>query len=383
MHGLRTDLMIWFFGTSNRMPIFLANLVDLYFTVLLGTPDASIGKLRFIYRLFLQGWFRTSWSFWALHFNTCGAHLVNNFSWKGPVSLRTINFKLSVWRSSIVTSGWGGIQRRTSKRNFNLRGRRFWTRTSPWRNFHFSTSSNIVKNFWLLPKALVAWFEETNRRLNFRMNHPMFSTSCVDNSLLFSNVKKADGNLLENFSQQKYFGTSVTWTLEGDDVKLHFVFVHERRLTFHVHLCHFAVQSLKIHFRYFAQMFVSLQLWTFEWNFIERRFQAQWFETSNAAWILHLWAQLWRKTSTPFSTFLLWRKLQVDVQANFICQDLQLQNSFQVFLHHFFWFSLSTHKTFDVLLNFTASTITTFGINFLSLWIENFRNSCFKFLNFS
>ena len=159
--------------------------------------------------------------------------------------------------------------------------------------------------------------------------------------------------------------------------------MHERRLTFHVHLCHFAVQSLQIHFRYFAQMFVSLQLWAFEWNFIERRFQAQWFETSNAAWILHLWAQLWRKTSTPFSTFLHWRKLQVDVQANFICQDLQLQNSFQVFLHHFFWFSLSTHKTFDMLLNFTASTITTSGINFLSLWIENFRNSCSKFLNFS
>ena len=77
--------------------------------------------------------------------------------------------------------------------------------------------------------------------------------------------------------------------------------MRERRLTFHVHLCHFAVQSLKIHFKYYAQIFVSLQLWTFEWNFIERRFQAQWFETSNAAWILHLWAQLWRKTSTPFS----------------------------------------------------------------------------------
>ena len=42
------------------------------------------------------------------------------------------------------------------------------------------------------------------------MNHPMFSTSCVDNSLLLSDVKKADGNLLENFAQQKYFGTSVT-----------------------------------------------------------------------------------------------------------------------------------------------------------------------------
>ena len=97
----------------------------------------------------------------------------------------------------------------------------------------------------------------------------------------------------------------------------------------------------RFNFRYYAQVFVSLQLWTFEWNFIERRFQAQWFETSNAAWILHLWAQLWRKTSSPFSTFLHWRKLQVDVQVNFICQDLQLQNSFQVFLRHFSWFDLS------------------------------------------
>ena len=42
------------------------------------------------------------------------------------------------------------------------------------------------------------------------MNHPMFSTSCVDNSLLLFDVKEADGNLLENFAQQKYFGTSVT-----------------------------------------------------------------------------------------------------------------------------------------------------------------------------
>ena len=73
-------------------------------------------------------------------------------------------------------------------------------------------------------------------------------------------MKKADGNLLENFAQQKYFATSATCTLEGDEVKLHFVFVHERSLAFHVHLCHFAVQSLKINFRYYAQIFVSLQL---------------------------------------------------------------------------------------------------------------------------
>ena len=46
--------------------------------------------------------------------------------------------------------------------------------------------------------------------LNFMMNHPMFLISCVDNSLLLSDVKKADGNLLENLAQQKYFGTSVT-----------------------------------------------------------------------------------------------------------------------------------------------------------------------------
>ena len=104
---------------------------------------------------FSSGMISNFLKFWALHFNTCGAHLVNNFSWKGPVSLRTINFKLSVWRSSIVTSVWGGIQRRTSKRNFNLRGPRFGLRTSPSRNFGISTSSNIVKNFWLLLKALV------------------------------------------------------------------------------------------------------------------------------------------------------------------------------------------------------------------------------------
>ena len=73
-------------------------------------------------------------------------------------------------------------------------------------------------------------------------------------------MKKADGNLLENFAQQKYFATSATCTLEGDEVKLHFVFAHERSLAFHVHLCHFAVQSLKINFRYYAQIFVSLQL---------------------------------------------------------------------------------------------------------------------------
>ena len=67
-----------------------------------------------------------------------------------------------------------------------------------------------MKNFWLLLTVLVTWFEETNRRLNSKTKCPMFSTSCVDNSLLLSDVKKADGNLLENFAQQKYFGTSVT-----------------------------------------------------------------------------------------------------------------------------------------------------------------------------
>ena len=39
--------------------------------------------------------------------------------------------------------------------------------------------------------------EETKRRLNFRMNHMVLSTSCVGNPLLLSDVKKADGNLLE------------------------------------------------------------------------------------------------------------------------------------------------------------------------------------------
>ena len=65
-----------------------------------------------------------------------------------------------------------------------------------------------MKNFWLLLTALVTWFEETNRR--FKTKCPMFSTSYVDNPRLLSDVKKADGNLLENFAQQKYFGTSVT-----------------------------------------------------------------------------------------------------------------------------------------------------------------------------
>ena len=47
--------------------------------------------------------------------------------------------------------------------------------------------------------------EETKRRLNFRMNHMVLSTSCVGNPLLLSDVKKADGNLLEIFfAQQKY-----------------------------------------------------------------------------------------------------------------------------------------------------------------------------------
>ena len=77
------------------MPIFLANLVDLYFTVLLGTPDALIGKLHFIYRFFFRDDFELLEVLGtALHFNTCGAHLVNNFSWKGPISLRTINFEV-------------------------------------------------------------------------------------------------------------------------------------------------------------------------------------------------------------------------------------------------------------------------------------------------
>ena len=59
--------------------------------------------------------------------------------------------------------------------------------------------------------------EKTNRRFNFTVNHPVFSTSRVDNLLLLSDVEKADGNLLENFALQKYFGTSATWMLEGDE----------------------------------------------------------------------------------------------------------------------------------------------------------------------
>ena len=79
-----------------------------------------------------------------------------------------------------------------------------------------------------------------------------------------------------------------------------------RRLTFHVSLVSL---SLRTNFRYYAQIFVSLPLWTFEWNFIERRFQA--LEIWNFQCGLDsLWAQLWRKTSTPVSTFLHWCKLQ-------------------------------------------------------------------------
>ena len=140
-----------------------ANFLGKFGGLVLHCFAGNTGRLdwqtSFYLRIFSSGMISNFLKFWALHFNTCGAHLVNNFSWKGPVSLRTINFKLSVWRSSIVTSVWGGIQRRTSKRNFNLRGPRFWLRTSPSRNFGISTSSNIVKNFWLLLKALVTWLK--------------------------------------------------------------------------------------------------------------------------------------------------------------------------------------------------------------------------------
>ena len=52
-------------------------------------------------------------------------------------------------------------------------------------------------------KSIGDLVEETNRRLNFRMNHPMLSTSYVDNLLLLSDVRKADGNLLEIFFRSR------------------------------------------------------------------------------------------------------------------------------------------------------------------------------------
>ena len=105
------------------------------------------------------------------------------------------------------------------------------------------------------------------------------------------------------------------------------------------------------------------------------------FETSNAAWILHLWAQFWRKTSTPFSTFLHWRKLQGWCTSKLHVPRIAASEFVSSFLAliTLVWFDLGTDKTFDMLLTFTASTTTTTGINFLSLWIENFRNCCSNF----
>ena len=102
-------------------------------------------------------------------------------------------------------------------------------------------------------------------------------------------------------------------------------------------------------------------------------------ETSNAAWIL-FGRNFGGRHQFLSQLFCIDVSCKVDAQANFICQALQLQNSFEIFLHYF---DLSTHKMFDMLLNFTASRTTTSGINFLSLWIEDFRNSCSKFWNSS
>ena len=133
---------------------------------------------------------------------------MNNFSWKGLVSLRTINFKLNLWKSLIVTSGWGGIQKRTSKRNFKLRGPKSWTRTSPWRNFDFSTRNNIVKNFWHPKRSsglnfVFLIFDLLNFKINVEwyfkihfwdpdfeaMNHPLRHPA-VDNPLLIYSVQR-------------------------------------------------------------------------------------------------------------------------------------------------------------------------------------------------
>ena len=211
MHGLRTDLMIWFFfGTSNRMPICLANLVDLYFTVLLGTQDASIGKLHFIYRFFSSG-------------------MISNFLKVLSTALQYLESspreQLRLERSHLFEDHQLQTERvKKPHSDFWLR----WNSENDFKEKLQSSRSKILNKDLTLEELRILHekqhceellatsesigdlVEKTNRRLNFRMNHPMFSTSCVDNSLLLSDVKKADGNLLENFAQQKYFGTSVT-----------------------------------------------------------------------------------------------------------------------------------------------------------------------------
>ena len=192
------------------MPIFLANLVDLYFTVLLGTPDALIGKLHFCYRFFL---FRDDFEL----LEVLGTAL--QYLWSSPRE------QLQLERSHLVEDHQ--LQTERVKRphsDFCLR----WNSEKDFKEKLQSSRSKFLNKDLALEELPLLYekqhceellatsesigdlVEKTNRRLNSRMNHPMFPTSYVDNPRLLSDVKKADGNLLENFAQQKYFGTSVT-----------------------------------------------------------------------------------------------------------------------------------------------------------------------------
>ena len=191
------------------MPIFLANLVDLYFTVLLGTPAALIGKLHF-FTDFSSGVISNFLKF-------LGTAL--QYLWSSPRE------QLQLERSHLVEDHQLQTERvKKPHSDFCLR----WNSEKDFKEKLQSSRSKILTKDLTFEELRLLYekqhceellatsdsigdlVEETNRRLNFRMNHPMFSTSYVDNSLLLSNVKKADGNLLENSSQQKYFGTSLT-----------------------------------------------------------------------------------------------------------------------------------------------------------------------------
>ena len=149
-----------------------------------------------------------------------------------------------------------------------------------------------------------------------------------------------------------------------------------RRLTFHVSLVSL---SLRTNFRISHRSLFHCRSEPLNGTSLSANIKHLRFETSNAAWILFE-RNFEGRHQLLSQLFCIDVSCKVVVQANFICQASQLQNSFEIFLHYF---DLSTHRMFDMLLNFTASTTTTSGINFLSLWIEDFRNSCSKFLTSS
>ena len=154
-HGLRFDGMTFVLELQTACQFFLAIRTDFNFIFLL---DGNTGRLNWQTSSYLQIFFFGN-DFELLEvFEHCISIFVELASWTtsvGKVSSRW-GPSTSNWiceKSLIVTSGWGGIQKRTSKRNFKLRGPKSWTRTSPWRNFDFSTRSNIVKNFWHSKKS--------------------------------------------------------------------------------------------------------------------------------------------------------------------------------------------------------------------------------------